>query len=71
MTGFSPRSTRRIAPLLLALGLIVSPVATPTVRAQDEAQPGEKKAGDPVPGYLGLGLLAMLVMFIVGKSARR
>ena len=71
MTGFSPRSTRRIGPLLLALGLIVSPVATPTVRAQDEAQPGEKKAGDPVPGYLGLGLLAMLAIFIVGKSARR
>ena len=70
MTGLFRRSARRIAPLLLAFGLILSPPASPTARAQDEPT-GEKKAGDPVPGYLGLGLLAMLVMFIVGKSARR
>ncbi len=71
MTRLFRRSTRRTAPLLLTLGLILSPVATPTARAQEDAQPGEKKAGDPVPGYLGLGLLTMLAIFIVGKSARR
>ena len=31
---------------------------------------GESK-GDPVPGYLGAGLLTLLVLFVVGKSARR
>lgn len=70
MSGLFRRSARRIAPLLLAFGLILSPPASHTARAQDEAPTGEKK-GDPVPGYLGLGLLTMLIFFIVGKSARR
>lgn len=70
MTGRLRRSARRIAPLLLAFGLILSPAAGPTAHAQ-EAEPGTEKKGDPVPGYLGLGLLSMLILFIVGKSARR
>ena len=43
----------------------------PTARAQEEAPAGGESKGDPVPGYLGAGLLTMLVLFIVGKSARR
>jgi hypothetical protein len=70
MTGLFKRSARRIAPLLLALGLVLSPAASPTARAQEETPGGESK-GDPVPGYLGAGLLTMLVLFIVAKSARR
>ena len=70
MIGLFRRYARRIAPLLLALGLVLSPAASSTARAQEEAPSGESK-GDPVPGYLGAGLLTMLVLFIVGKSARR
>ena len=71
MTGFLKRSARRIAPLLLALGLVLSPAAAPTARAQEEAPAEGASKGDPVPGYLGAGLLTLLVLFIVGKSARR
>jgi hypothetical protein len=72
MTGLLKRSARRIAPLLLALGLVLSPAAGPTARAQEEAPAtGDESKGDPVPGYLGAGLLTMIVLFIVGKSARR
>ena len=70
MTRALARSARRIAPLILAFGLILSPAASPVARAQEEAPQGESK-GDPVPGYLGAGLLTLLVLFAVGKSARR
>ena len=72
MTDLLRRSSRRIAPWLLALGLVLSPAVSPTARAQeDPSAPAEKSEGDPVPGYLGAGLLTMLILFIVGKSARR
>ena len=71
MTGLFQRSTRRIAPVLLALGLLLSPAASRSVRAQEEAPAEGASKGDPVPGYLGAGLLTLLVLFIVGKSARR
>ncbi len=58
---------------MLALGLVLSPAATPTARAQEEFNPDGPSAskGDPVPGYLGAGLLTLLILFAVGKSARR
>jgi hypothetical protein len=65
------RFTRRLTPIVLALGMILAPAATPMARAQEPAGPEGESKGDPVPGYLGLGLLAMVVMFAVGKSARR
>jgi hypothetical protein len=65
------RSARRIAPLILAFGLVLSPAAGPSARAQEEAPAGGESKGDPVPGYLGAGLLTLLVLFVVGKSARR
>ena len=47
------RSARRIAPLLLALGLVLSPAASPSARAQEEA-PGERRVegrpGARLPG---------------------
>ena len=73
MTSLFRRSARRIAPLLLAFGLVLSPAASPIARAQAPEEPpaeGSSK-GDPVPGYLGAGLLTLLVLFVVGKSARR
>jgi hypothetical protein len=71
MTALLKRSARRIAPMLLTLGLMLSPAMMPTARAQEEAAPAGESKGDPVPGYLGAGLLTMLILFIVGKSARR
>jgi hypothetical protein len=72
MTGILDRFTRRIAPLLLAFGLAMSPAMTTTVRAQDEAAPtGEKAEGRPLDGYLGTICLVMFALFVVGKSARR
>lgn len=72
MKGLLKGPARWMAPVLLAAGLVLAPPTAPTARAQEEV-PGEAKAkkGDPVPGYLGLGLLSMLAIFIVGKSARR
>ncbi len=71
MTALLKRSARRIAPILLAAGLFLSPAAIPSARAQEFPEPAGEKKGDPVPGYLGVGLLTMIILFIVGKSARR
>jgi hypothetical protein len=71
MTDRLARSARRIAPLILAFGLVLSPAASPIARAQEEVPAGGESKGDPVPGYLGAGLLTMLVLFVVAKSARR
>jgi hypothetical protein len=69
-----PRWSRRIAPLLLALGLTLSPVVSQPARAQEDAaaqgEGGESK-GRPLDGYLATLCLVMLALFIVGKSARR
>jgi len=74
MTRLFDRFPRRLAPWLLALGLTLSPALTPPLRAPDpdEATPdaGESK-GRPWDGYFGTGVLIMLALFIVGKSARR
>ncbi len=64
------RSARRFAPLLLASTLFLGSFSSPVVHAQ-EAPAGEESKGDPVPGYLGVLLLVMGIMFVVGKSARR
>jgi hypothetical protein len=73
MIAILKRFAPRIAPLILAVGLSLTPAFSPTVHAQEPATPGEgeKSEGDPVPGYLGAGMLVMLVLFVVGKSARR
>lgn len=72
MTAKLRRAARRVWPALLALGLLLSQPGPPSAHAQEEPAPGgEASKGDPVPGYLGAGLLAMIVLFIVGKSARR
>jgi hypothetical protein len=64
-----------IAPVLLGLGLLVTPAFSPPVRAQPpadeipDASGGEK--GRPLDGYLATITLVLLALFIVGKSARR
>jgi hypothetical protein len=72
------RSIRSVAPLLLALGLLVAPATTQSARAQvpDPSATGEpaeesKGTGRPLDGYLATITLLLLVLFIVGKSARR
>jgi len=70
-SSFINRCARRIAPLLLAAGLVLAPALTATVRAQDPAAAGEKSEGRPLDGYLATVTLMLLVFFIVGKSARR
>jgi hypothetical protein len=54
-------------PGLLALGLIMSPVAF----AQEENEPGGGEKGRPLDGYLATAALGGLALFIVGKTARR
>ena len=74
MTSRFARFPRRLAPWLLALGLTLSPAMTPTLRAQapEEATPeAAESKGRPWDGYFGTGILVMLALFIVGKSARR
>ena len=64
------RFTRMLAPLLLALTVGLAP--TPSW-AQPPEEPAAEEAseGNPVPGYLATAMLGMLILFIVGKSARR
>jgi hypothetical protein len=73
MMSLLARSARRIALLILAFGLALSPAASPIARAQtpEEAPAEGSSKGDPVPGYLGAGLLTALALFAVAKSARR
>jgi hypothetical protein len=73
MTVMPKRRQHLVAPLILALGLILCPSSTPALRAQEEtpvADGGESK-GRPLDGYLATLCLAMLAFFVVGKSARR
>jgi hypothetical protein len=63
------RAKRILAAVGLAFTLIT---CTPTARAQQEAAPAEGESkGDPLYGYVATSFLAALVLFIVGKSARR
>jgi hypothetical protein len=66
------RIKRWIAPVLLGLGLSMTPAFSPPARAQEEipdASGGEK--GRPLDGYLATITLVLLALFLVGKSARR
>jgi len=68
------RSRRWIAPVLLGLGLSMSPAFSAPARAQaqeevPDASGGEK--GRPLDGYLATISLVLLALFLVGKSARR
>jgi len=76
MTAIFGRWVRRFAPLFTALALAGSPLAGHPARAQAPGEPapagGEAKAeGRPLDGYLATGVLMLLALFIVGKSARR
>ncbi len=66
------RFKRWIAPVLLGMGLLLTPAFSPPARAQEEipdASGGEK--GRPLDGYLATISLMLLALFLVGKSARR
>jgi hypothetical protein len=70
------RWMRRSAPLVLALGIMLSPAPARQAFAQvpdpnAPAEGGDGEKGRPLDGYLGTLCLVMLVFFIVGKSARR
>jgi len=78
MTATFRRWLRRIAPVLLVLGLTLSPIVSHPARAQgpNETAPAEdenagKGTGRVWDGYFGTGVLMFLALFIVGKSARR
>ena len=64
------RLARMLAPLLLALTFGLAPSPS---RAQPPEEPvaEEEGSGNPVPGYIATGMLGLLILFIVGKSARR
>jgi hypothetical protein len=73
MNRFWKRLSRPLAAAVLGMGLLVTPVFEPAVRAQEpaaEPAPGEG-SGRPLDGYLGTVVLVLLAFFIVGKSARR
>jgi hypothetical protein len=67
------RCKRWIAPVLLGLGLSLTPTFAPPVRAQapEEAADPNGEKGRPLDGYLGTLVLVLLALFLVGKSARR
>ncbi len=66
----------RIAVGLLGMGLVMVPALGPSARAQVPDDPSAAPApgegsGRSLDGYLGTIVLVLLVLFIVGKSARR
>ncbi len=76
MTAIIRRTTRRLAPLCVALGLLLGPVATHPVRAQPDptattAGTEEGGGGRPLDGYLATITLMLLAMWVVCRSARR
>jgi len=79
MTAPFRRFGRRIAPLLLAAGLLAGSVFCPAALAQrsnpndptPEEPASSSGSGRPLDGYLGTLVLVGLAFFIVGKSARR
>jgi hypothetical protein len=67
---------RWFAPIILALGLTLSPAPARQVLAQvpdpdAAAEPGGEGKGRPYDGYIGTCCLVGLVLFIVAKTARR
>jgi hypothetical protein len=71
MIHLSNRWKRLIAPVVLGLGLCMTPAFSPPARAQEAAADAESSEGRPLDGYLGTITLMLLALFIVGKSARR
>ncbi len=72
MKWFAKKPARWAAPLVLALGLLSTPVGVSRVHAQEPGAEGaEKSEGRPLDGYLATLCLVMFAFFIVGKSARR
>ena len=65
------RWRRRIAVAVLGMGLLIAPAASPSARAQEEPPAPGEGSGRPLDGYLGTIVLMLLVLFIIGKSARR
>jgi hypothetical protein len=66
----------RIAVALLGMGLLIAPAFGPPARAQVPDDPSAppvagEGSGRSLDGYLGTIVLVLLVLFIVGKSARR
>jgi len=65
------------APIILALGLTLSPAPNRQVLAQvpdpnAPAEGGEEAGkGRPYDGYIATSALVLLTLFIVAKSARR
>lgn len=64
------RFARTLAPLLMALAFGLAPSPSMAQAPEEPVAEGEGE-GNPVPGYIATAMLGMLVLFIVGKSARR
>jgi hypothetical protein len=74
MTHQFHRWMRWFAPIILALGLTLSPAPNRQVLAQvpdAAAEGGDGEKGRPLDGYIGTAILVFLALFIVAKSARR
>jgi hypothetical protein len=74
MTHVLHRWMRWFAPIILALGLTLSPAPTRLVFAQEPdaaAEGGGESKGRPYDGYIATTCLMLLAFFIVAKSARR
>jgi hypothetical protein len=74
MTHVIHRWMHWFAPIILALGLTLSPAPTRQVLAQEPdaaAEGGEESKGRPYDGYIATTCLVALALFIVAKSARR
>jgi hypothetical protein len=65
------RRNRWVAPILLGIGLTMSPAFSTPARAQEEAADPNAEKGRPLDGYLATITLVLLALFVVGKSARR
>jgi hypothetical protein len=66
------RWTRQLASLSLGLALALAAAPSPARAQPPQEEPAEGASeGRPWDGYIAVGLIAGLALFLVGKSARR
>jgi hypothetical protein len=76
MIRFLHRPVAFLARLVVALAFCMPLVLARPAHAQAPGEPGApapegEASGRPLDGYIGTTVLALLALFIVGKSARR
>lgn len=66
-----PTRSRWLASLTLGLALGLAQAPAPAFAQEESAEGAGESKGRPFDGYFATALLSCLVLFVIGKSARR